>query len=392
MFEAMFSGKFAEKNDRVTIVDAEPEPFKEMLRFIYTDDVNLKGDNVLRILNLSRKYILEGLVLKCTDYLEKHINPENVCQILNDAIRYNDQSVIDRCLDVCSANTAAVLASESSFSGMTYDALLTFVKHDRLASGQEDSLIRACLGWADRRTKANGAEPTDVRTVLGECVHQIRYLQLLPEAFANAVADTTALTDREKYLFVFSALTDDSTYREALRDLGFNGRSRCSSYERPVGSYTGPYVSQPTMYNGQETIRFSVAGRSSCLLLGVGIFSGGADYQHDVDLVLKEEASDTTLATVQQTLNSSSAGNELSPVYFPEEVRLVADKQYVLKAKTPSNINCYFLASDSCYLAGQFPNAVALHYTVSTYPASYQNYEIVQFGYVKCFHLINTLL
>ena len=34
VFEAMFSGKFAESNDRVTIVDAEPEPFKEMLRYV----------------------------------------------------------------------------------------------------------------------------------------------------------------------------------------------------------------------------------------------------------------------------------------------------------------------------------------------------------------------
>ena len=357
--------------------------------------MRLKGDNVLRILNLSRKYILEGLVLKCNDYLEKHINSDNVCQILNDAIRYHDQSVIGRCLDVCASNTAAVLASES-FVGMTYDALLTFLKHDGLACDQEEPLIRACLGWADRRTAPDGAGPTDVRTALGECVYQIRYRQLSPEAFANAVARTEALTDREKYLFVFSALTDDPAHRETLRELGFNPRSRRSRYERTVGSYTGPYVAQPTTYTGQETIQFSVAGGSSCLLLGVGLYSGGVDYQHDVDVELKEEATDSTLATIQHALtpssSSSASGNELSSVYFREEVRLVPGKQYVLTARTPSNINCYFLAADTAYLVGEFPSAAALNYTVSTYPASYQNYEIVQFGYVKCFHLLNTLL
>jgi len=33
VFEAMFSGKFVESNDEVNIVDTEPEPFQEMLRY-----------------------------------------------------------------------------------------------------------------------------------------------------------------------------------------------------------------------------------------------------------------------------------------------------------------------------------------------------------------------
>jgi hypothetical protein len=33
VFEAMFAGGFVESNNEVVIVDADPEPFKEMLRY-----------------------------------------------------------------------------------------------------------------------------------------------------------------------------------------------------------------------------------------------------------------------------------------------------------------------------------------------------------------------
>ncbi|KAK2142515.1 hypothetical protein LSH36_945g00093, partial [Paralvinella palmiformis] len=361
VFEAMFSGKF-----------------------LYTDDIKLKGNNVHPILNLGRKYILEDLVLKCNDYLENNINPSNVCEILNDGIRFGDEQLVTRCLHVCALNTAAVMASEG-FGTMTHEALLTFLKYDHLASDQEESIIKACIGWAEKQNRRRN-EPNDVRAVLGDCTRQLRFFQLLPQRFVGAVGRSPLLTDTEKYLFVFYGLTKESDYGERIRELGFNVQSRCCPYERP-GSYAS-VTAQPASYSGEETIRFSVGGH--CTLLGISVNGGGRDYQHVVTVELKEETSDTAISIIQSTF--ASPGNGLVPLFFNENVRLNPEKQYILRAVPPTNDNCFFSASDTSYLTGKYPTAVCLHYKVSTYPARYQNYDIMHFGYIKVFHLINTLI
>ena len=66
-------------------------------RYLYTDDIELEGDDVIQILYLARKYILQDLVQKCTDYLQNNIRIDNVCAILKDSVQFGEKEVTKLC-------------------------------------------------------------------------------------------------------------------------------------------------------------------------------------------------------------------------------------------------------------------------------------------------------
>jgi len=50
----------------------------ELFRYLYPDEVNLIGSNVMGVLHLQNKYMLPSLVDKCTEYLRPILNPSQV--------------------------------------------------------------------------------------------------------------------------------------------------------------------------------------------------------------------------------------------------------------------------------------------------------------------------
>ena len=54
VFEAMFYGGLAETRDSIELPDCEYETLSEFFRFMYSDEVNLIGSNVMGVLYLAK--------------------------------------------------------------------------------------------------------------------------------------------------------------------------------------------------------------------------------------------------------------------------------------------------------------------------------------------------
>jgi len=50
VFEAMFDGELAETGDSIELPDCEYESLLELFRYMYSDEVNLSGSNVMGVL------------------------------------------------------------------------------------------------------------------------------------------------------------------------------------------------------------------------------------------------------------------------------------------------------------------------------------------------------
>ena len=50
VFEAMFYGQLAESKPTIELPDCSEEGLREMLRYVYSDEVNLTGCNVVEVL------------------------------------------------------------------------------------------------------------------------------------------------------------------------------------------------------------------------------------------------------------------------------------------------------------------------------------------------------
>ncbi|XP_068748905.1 BTB/POZ domain-containing protein 6-like [Montipora capricornis] len=148
VFEAMFYGDLAETRDCIELPDCEYESLLELFRYLYSDEVNLSGSNVMEVLYLAKKYIVPSLAAKCTKYLQDRLDPSNVFNILQSARKYDEEQLVDRCWEVIDKQTEAALKSEG-FAVIDRPLLEELVERDTL-NIQEVELFKGVVQWADK--------------------------------------------------------------------------------------------------------------------------------------------------------------------------------------------------------------------------------------------------
>ena len=93
VFFAMFYGRIAETKDSIELPDCEYESLLELFRFMYSDNVNLSGSNVMQVLYLANKYMVP-LVLPQLDKTPQY-HTEN--QKLRSFVNYFLSSLSNYC-------------------------------------------------------------------------------------------------------------------------------------------------------------------------------------------------------------------------------------------------------------------------------------------------------
>ena len=233
VFEAMFYGELAETKDTIQLPDCDYESLLELFRYLYSDEVNLSGSNVLGVLYLAKKYMVPSLADKCKDYLQDKLDPSNVFTILPTAQKYEEKNLVDRCWKVIDSQTEQALKSDG-FETIEKTFLEALVQRETLQI-REVELFKACDRWAIKQCRKQGLA-TDgelKRRVLGEeIVKAIRYAVMKQEEFAGVVLDAKILTPDEIVTFFkfFSS-------QEISPPLGFSETRRRSCLHR-CGRFT----------------------------------------------------------------------------------------------------------------------------------------------------------
>ena len=233
VFEAMFYGELAETKDTIQLPDCDYESLLELFRYLYSDEVNLSGSNVLGVLYLAKKYMVPSLAEKCKDYLQDKLDPSNVFTILPTAQKYEEKNLVDRCWEVIDSQTEQALKSDG-FETIEKTFLEALVQRETLQI-REVELFKGCDRWAIKQCRKQGLA-TDgelKRRVLGEeIVKAIRYAVMKQEEFAGVVLDAKILTPDEIVTFFkfFSS-------QEISPPLGFSETRRRSCLHR-CGRFT----------------------------------------------------------------------------------------------------------------------------------------------------------
>ena len=201
VFEAMFYGELAETKDTIELPDCDCESLLELFRYLYSDEVNLSGSNVMGVLYLTKKYIVPSLTDKCVEYLKGKLDPSNVFSVLPSSLKYEEKALEDRCWKVIENQTEASVKSEG-FETIERSLLEAIVTRDTLTI-KEVALFKAVDGWATRQCEKQGlaAESQIKRRILGdEVIKAIRFPVMTVEEFADVVLDADILHPNETAL------------------------------------------------------------------------------------------------------------------------------------------------------------------------------------------------
>ena len=136
----------------------EPAAFKNLLRFLYTDEVNSAGqghqlgpDTVMATLYAAKKYAVGQLERECVEYLRTHLRPDNACMLLEQALLFDEETLADQCLRLIDKSSCEALASDC-FLDLRLDTLIRVIGRDTLGI-RELKLFRCLVRWAEHQCK-----------------------------------------------------------------------------------------------------------------------------------------------------------------------------------------------------------------------------------------------
>ena len=340
VFEAMFYGELAETRDSIELPDCEYESLLELFRFMYSDEVNLSGSNVMGVLYLAKKYMVPSLVNKCTEHLQNNLDPSNVFSILPSAQKYEEKNLVDQCWKVIDEQTEEAVKSEA-FATIERSLLEAVVVRDTLTI-EEIELFKAVDLWATKECERQGltADGAIKRRILGEEIFKgIRFPTMKQEDFASVVLDSKILIT-EEIVTMFKY---------------FNSVSSCAvGFPEPRGSVFKNDVLQCcrfgwfsecmwTYHCSSHIINFSVD--KDIVLHGVCLF-GSENSAHSVDLDVTDSKS--KLVLVSKTGRFSSELLQCKQFYF-YGFKVLFDTKIVLKKYITYRIKALISGPPSLY-------------------------------------------
>ena len=198
VFFAMFCGEMADTRDSIELPDCEYEGVLELFRFIYSDEVELTGSNVMHVLYLAKKYLVPSLAERCAEFLRKNLDASNVFTILPHAQKHEDKDLEDRCWKVIAMHTEEAVTSDD-FVVAERSLLESVVKREKL-NVKEVELFKAVDRWAGKKIEEQGiaSDGNAKRGIIGEeILKEIRFPLMSEKEFVSFVVDSNILNMQE---------------------------------------------------------------------------------------------------------------------------------------------------------------------------------------------------
>ncbi|XP_063828418.1 BTB/POZ domain-containing protein 2-like [Ostrinia nubilalis] len=196
-------------NPKVSLTDVEPEIFQLMLKYIYTDRVEVDSETAYDLAEAAKVYEIPELIKKCTGYISDNLTTKNVLRAYSLALQSSDKEDLKKkCEELIKAKAKDVLA-DSTFEETCLDVVVAVFSLESLDIESELDLLNAADRYAKHITKCNNvdSETLDIRKVL----QKIRFLSLTPTEFAKGRAATTVLSDSDACAILANIAYDKSS-------------------------------------------------------------------------------------------------------------------------------------------------------------------------------------
>uniref|UniRef100_A0A3Q2PCM1 BTB domain containing 6 n=2 Tax=Fundulus heteroclitus TaxID=8078 RepID=A0A3Q2PCM1_FUNHE len=334
VFCAMFYGDLAGEESEIHIPDVEPAAFLILLKYLYSDEIDLDADTVLATLYAAKKYIVPALAKACVTFLETSLEAKNACVLLSQSRLFEEPELTQRCWEVIDAQAELALRSEG-FCEIDLQTLEIILQRETLNT-EEVVVFEAVMNWAAAECKRRGLGPStrNKRDALGKALFLVRIPTMSVEEFANGAAQSDILTLEETHnVFLWytaakkPALDFPLTPRKGLHP------QRCHRFQ------SSAYRSNQWRYRGRcDSIQFAVDKR--IFIAGLGLYgSSGGKAEYSVKIELKRQG-----AVLAQNVTKfvSDGSSSTFPVWFEHPVQVEQDTFYTVSAVLDGNELSYF--------------------------------------------------
>ncbi|XP_068198543.1 BTB/POZ domain-containing protein 6-B-like [Antennarius striatus] len=334
VFGAMFYGDLAEGQSEIHIPDVEPPAFLILLKYMYSDEIDLEADTVLATLYAAKKYIVPALARACVAFLETSLEAKNACVLLSQSRLFEEPDLTRHCWEVIDAQAELALRSDG-FCEIDRPTLELILRRESL-NVREALIFQAALGWAAAECRRQGlaATPRNQRAALGAALYLVRVPSMTLQEFADGAAQSDVLTLKEtRDVFLWFTASDKPRLDFPLTPRAGLAPQRCHRFQ------SSAYRSNQWRYRGRcDSIQFAVDRR--VFVAGLGLYgSSGGKAEYSVKIELKRQG-----APLAQTFTRflSDGSSSTFPVWFEHPVQVEADAFYTVSAVLDGNELSYF--------------------------------------------------
>ncbi|XP_055522400.1 BTB/POZ domain-containing protein 3-like [Wyeomyia smithii] len=160
VFYVQFNGQFEEarqSDQPITVTDIEPPIFRDVLRYMYCQKIDLSNENVIEVYYASQKYLLTGLNELCEKYFASNVDEKNVLKLFEENRKHEFAVVNKHCLAVIRDNPLACF-QHNDFLALEKKSLEMITSSARINCCQEQ-LHKAIKNWAkDDESRSEDAD------------------------------------------------------------------------------------------------------------------------------------------------------------------------------------------------------------------------------------------
>lgn len=334
VFYAMFYGELAENKSDIHIPDVEPAAFLILLKYLYSDEIDLEADTVLATLYAAKKYIVPHLAKACVTFLETSLEAKNACILLSQSRLFEEPELTQRCWEVIDTQAELALRSEG-FCEIDLQTLEIILSRETLNT-KEVVVFEAVVSWAEAECKRQGLPPSarNKRSVLGKALYIVRVPAMTLEEFANGAAQCDLLTLEQTHnIFLWYTAANKPQLEFSTSQRKGLAPQRCHRFQ------SSAYRSNQWRYRGRcDSIQFAVDKR--VFVAGLGLYGsscGKAEYS--VKIELKRQG----VVLAHNFTKFVSDGSSLTfSVWFEHPVQVEQDTFYTASAILDGNELSYF--------------------------------------------------
>ncbi|XP_075060833.1 BTB/POZ domain-containing protein 2-like isoform X1 [Mixophyes fleayi] len=325
VFDAMFNGGMATTSTEIELPDVEPAAFLALLKFLYSDEVQIGPETVMTTLYTAKKYAVPALEAHCVEFLKKNLRADNAFMLLTQARLFDEPQLASLCLENIDKNTSDALNAEG-FTDIDLDTLVAVLERDTLGI-REIRLFNAVVRWSEAECQRQQQPITqeNKRKALGKALSLIRFPLMTIEEFAAGFspgpAQSGILTDRE-VVSLFLHFTVNPKPRVEFID-----RPRCCLRGKECNINRFQQVESRWGYSGtSDRIRFSVNRR--IFVVGFALYGsihGPTDYQVNIQIIHTDS---NTVLGQNDTGFSCDGSSSTFRVMFKEPVEILPNVNY----------------------------------------------------------------
>ncbi|RXG72434.1 BTB/POZ domain-containing protein 2 [Armadillidium vulgare] len=281
VFDAMFNGKLSSQQEEIELPDVEPQAFLALLRFLYSDEVQIGPETVMTVLYTAKKYAVPALERQCVEYLKCNLSPDNAFMLLTQARLFDEPQLAALCLETIDKSTHDALLAEG-FTDIDHETLCLVLERDTLRI-REAKLFQAVVRWSEAKCNVENLTVNggNQRNILGRALSLVRFPLMTIEEFAQGPAQSNILTDREiVQLFLYFTVNPKSP-------VNFLDIPRCCMTGKEQTVCRFQQIESRWGYSGtSDRIRFIVDRRIFVVGFGMyGSIHGPSEYEVTIQLI-----------------------------------------------------------------------------------------------------------